>query len=120
MSEFALLGAAADGMARERVLLDTAARNIAAAQASTPAHPEPRMAAIFASAVDDADDADADSDADDGAREPAFTLRRTGESADAITELIAALDAQRGYESDASLFDIGKRLAERTLDVGRA
>jgi flagellar basal body rod protein FlgC len=119
MSEFALLGAAADGMARQRILLDTAARNIAAAQASTPDRPEPRMAAVFANAVDAASDDAEDGDAS-GDGEPAFTLRPTGEPADAIGELIAALDAQRGYESDASLFDIGKRLAERTLDVGRA
>ena len=38
---------------------------------------------------------------------------------DALTELIATLDAQRAYEADASIFDIGKRLAERTLDIER-
>jgi len=37
----------------------------------------------------------------------------------ALTELIATLDAQRAYEADASMFDIGKRLAERTLDIER-
>jgi flagellar basal body rod protein FlgC len=114
MTEFDMLGTAADGMARQRILLDTAARNVAAAQASTPDKPQARLAAVFAGAVDAAngdDDADAD--------EPAYALRPQRESADAIGELIAALDAQRGYESDASLFDIGKRLAERTLEVGR-
>ena len=39
---------------------------------------------------------------------------------DALTEMIAVLDAQRGYEANASIFDVGKRLAERTLDIGRS
>ncbi|MGH7748409.1 MAG: hypothetical protein ACREQ5_27180 [Candidatus Dormibacteria bacterium] len=42
-----------------------------------------------------------------------------GTDADAIVEMVAVLDAQRAYESDASLFDLGKRLAERTIDLGR-
>jgi flagellar basal body rod protein FlgG len=42
-----------------------------------------------------------------------------GETADALTEMIAVLDAQRAYEANASVFDVGKKLAERTLDVGR-
>jgi flagellar basal body rod protein FlgC len=33
--------------------------------------------------------------------------------------MIAVLEAQRAYEANASVFDVGKRLAERTLDVGR-
>ena len=45
---------------------------------------------------------------------------RSGESADALTEMIAVLDAQRAYEASASIFDIGKRLAERTLTVGQS
>ena len=44
---------------------------------------------------------------------------RSGETADALTEMIAVLDAQRAYEANASVFDVGKKLAERTLDVGR-
>ncbi|MEA2665854.1 MAG: hypothetical protein QOI11_2798, partial [Candidatus Eremiobacteraeota bacterium] len=44
---------------------------------------------------------------------------RSGESADALTEMIAVLDAQRAYEANASIFDVGKRLAERTLTVGQ-
>jgi flagellar basal body rod protein FlgC len=34
--------------------------------------------------------------------------------------MIAVLDAQRAYEANASIFDIGKRLAERTLTVGQS
>ena len=41
-------------------------------------------------------------------------------SGDALTEMIAVLDAQRAYEQNASIFDTAKRLAERTIDVGRA
>ncbi len=118
MSEFDLLGAAANGMARERIALDLAARNIALAQASTPDHPQHRLAAVFARAVDTADE---DGDVGESSTDDiAYAVRPGAENADAITELIAALDAQRGYESNASLFDIGKRLAERTLEVGRS
>ncbi|MBV8074710.1 MAG: hypothetical protein JO140_04700 [Candidatus Eremiobacteraeota bacterium] len=38
---------------------------------------------------------------------------------DSLTEMIRMLDAQRAYEASASIFDLGKRIAERTLDVGR-
>lgn len=128
MSEFDLLSVAADGMGVQRTLLDVAARNVAAAQASTPQHPYPRLVARFA-ATDPADafldvpgDGDlAGSDYGDGdAGGTRFAgTSRTGETADALTEMIAVLDAQRAYEADASVFDVGKKLAERTLDVGR-
>jgi flagellar basal body rod protein FlgC len=49
MSEFDLLTVAADGMNVQRTLLDVAARNVAAAQASSPQHPYPRLVARFAS-----------------------------------------------------------------------
>jgi flagellar basal body rod protein FlgC len=124
MSEFDLLSVAADGMNVQRTLLDVAARNVAAAQASTPEHPYPRLVARFASAdpadaflgVPDADDDDADSDA---AASRLVGTVPSGETADALTEMIAVLDAQRAYEANASVFDVGKRLAERTIDVGR-
>jgi len=122
MSEFDLLSIAADGMDVQRTLLDVAARNVAAAQASTPEHPYPRLVARFATpATDDAFDA-FDPDADEDGAAPATRLLGTvpgGESADALTEMIAVLDAQRAYETNASVFDVGKRLAERTIDVGR-
>ncbi|MBV9439672.1 MAG: hypothetical protein JOZ24_06750 [Candidatus Eremiobacteraeota bacterium] len=127
MGEFDLLDAAADGMRVQRALLDVAARNVAAAQASTPLHPYPRLVARFAAAPapDDAlgafertiDPDDADGDGEQGAR--FLGSVPGGETADALTEMIAILDAQRAYEADASVFDAGKRLAERTLDVGR-
>jgi flagellar basal-body rod protein FlgC len=121
MSEFDLLSVAADGMGVQRTLLDVAARNVAAAQASTPQHPYPRLVARFATP----DPADAFLDLPDGGEEEdaagtrfAGTMR-SGETADALTEMIAVLDAQRAYEANASVFDVGKKLADRTLDVGR-
>jgi flagellar basal-body rod protein FlgC len=133
MSEFDLLSVAADGMSVQRTLLDVAARNVAAAQASTAAHPYQRLVARFtsapadergafdpdrelASAFESAGDGMADGDA------PLSRLTGTsqaGDTADALTEMIAVLDAQRAYEMNASVFDAGKKLAERTLDVGR-
>lgn len=124
MSEFDLLAVAADGMSVQRALLDVAARNVAAAQASTPQHPYPRLVARFAAAPDDDDPffdvpGDGDEDADDVARTRLIGTVRSGESADALTEMIAVLDAQRAYEADASVFDVGKKLTERTIDLGR-
>jgi flagellar basal-body rod protein FlgC len=121
MSEFDLLSIAADGMGVQRTLLDVAARNVAAAQASTPQHPYPRLVARFAHQA--ADDAligvpGDDEEADGGGTRFAGTLPG-GETADALTELIAVLDAQRAYEANASVFDVGKKLADRTLEVGR-
>ena len=121
MSELDILAVAAGGMDVQRTLLDVAARNVAAAQAATPQHPYPRLVARFAAA----DPADAFLDVpgdDDGADEAGTRFAgtvRSGEAADALTEMIAVLDAQRAYEANASVFDVGKRLAERTLDVGR-
>jgi flagellar basal-body rod protein FlgC len=121
MSEFDLLSIAADGMGVQRTVLDVAARNIAAAQASTPEHPYPRLVARFATR--DPEDAFLDLPGDaEGGDEGGTTFAGTataGESADALTEMVALLDAQRAYEANASVFDVGKKLAERTLDVGR-
>jgi flagellar basal body rod protein FlgC len=122
VSEFDLLSIAADGMSVQRTLLDVAARNVAAAQASTPQHPYPRFVARFA-ARDPEDDfpgvpGDQDDTGDDG-RGGFAGLSPSAQSADALTEMIAVLEAQRAYEANASVFDVGKKLAERTLDVGR-
>jgi flagellar basal body rod protein FlgC len=122
MSEFDVLSVAADGMSVQRTLLDVAARNVAAAQAATPEHPYPRLVARFAPpAPDDAFDSVPDEgDATDNVSWTRFTgTARGGDTADALTEMIAVLDAQRAYEANASVFDVGKKLAERTLDVGR-
>ena len=123
MSEFGLLARAADGMDVQRVVLDVAARNVAAAQAATPQHPYPRLVARFAAPPDPVGD-DGIPEHDPGEDASATTqflgTRPSGETADAMTEMIAVLDAQRAYEANASIFDVGKRLAERTLQVGQS
>jgi flagellar basal body rod protein FlgC len=121
VSEFNLLSIAADGMGVQRTLLDVAARNVAAAQASTPQHPYPRLVAQFA-AGDPADALIAIPGEDPEPDEPGTSFTGTApsaENADALTEMIAVLDAQRAYEANAGVFDVGKKLADRTLDVGR-
>ena len=122
MSEFDVLSVAADGMSVQRTLLDVAARNVAAAQAATPQHPYPRLVARFAAAEPDDtfDPVPDDGEAVDDVNWTRFTgTARGGDTADSLTEMIAVLDAQRAYEANASVFDVGKKLAERTLDVGR-
>jgi flagellar basal body rod protein FlgC len=99
VTDFGLLDVAARGMAAQRALLDLDARNVAAAQAATPGHPYQRLVAHMV----------------DGS----FDVTTEPGTGDALTELIATLGAQRAYEADASMFDIGKRLAERTLDIER-
>jgi flagellar basal body rod protein FlgC len=120
VTDFGLLDVAARGMAAQRALLDIDARNVAAAQAALPGHPYQRLVAHFVAAppagpfdVPDPDGGDADDSGD-----PVAVTSETG-TGDALTELIATLDAQRAFEADASIFDIGKRLAERTLDIER-
>ncbi len=99
MTDFGLLDIAARGMSTQRTLLDLDARNVAAAQAATPGHPYQRLVAHIV--------------------EGGIAVATEPGTGDALTELIATLDAQRAYEADASIFDIGKRLAERTLDIER-
>ena len=111
MTDFALLDVAARGMAAQRTMLDLDARNVAAAQAATPGHPYQRLVAHLAAAPDNDDAADL-------AADPVVVSSEAG-TGDALTELIATLDAQRAFEANASIFDIGKRLAERTLDIDR-
>ncbi len=122
MNELALLDVAARGMSAQRSILDLAARNVAAAQAAVPGHPYQRLVATLAPSPgpDDAgdDDADLPDDADADVA-PLLTVTSRPGTGDPLTELIAVLDAQRAFESNASVFDIGKRLAERTLDIDR-
>jgi flagellar basal-body rod protein FlgC len=136
VSEFGLLATAADGMSVQRAMLDVAARNVAAAQASTPTHPYARLVAQFSqpdpvAALGEGDAFDPDpagaafdpgpagAGFDDAPGTRFVGATPGGETADALTEMIAVLEAQRAYEANASVFDVGKRLAERTLDVGR-
>jgi len=105
VSEFDILAAGASGMERQRTLLELSARNVAAAQASTPGHEYHRLVADFQ------DDVPFDDS------EP--HIHESSEPVDALTEMISMLDAQRSYEANASVFDVGKRIAERAIDLDR-
>jgi flagellar basal body rod protein FlgC len=125
VTDFALLDVAARGMNAQRAILDLDARNVAAAQAAIPGHPYERLVAHYlaappADALADVPDPTGDAaEETDGAAGDALRVTREPGTGDALTELIATLDAQRAYEANASIFDIGKRLAERTLDIER-
>jgi flagellar basal body rod protein FlgC len=105
-----LLDAAASGMDAQRAALDVAARNMAAAEAAGPNAEYARMIPLFR--IENGDDAD---------DRVEFTGTRIehGTNVDILTEMIAVMNASRAYESDASIFDVGKRLAEKTLDLER-
>jgi flagellar basal body rod protein FlgC len=105
-----LLAAAASGMDAQRAALDAAARNVAAAEAAGPNADYARMIPEFQ--VVDSGDGDVRVD---------FTGTRTerGTNVDILTEMIAVMNASRAYESDASIFEVGKSLAEKTIDLER-
>jgi flagellar basal body rod protein FlgC len=105
-----LLDAAASAMDAQRAALDVAARNVAVAEAAGPNTDYERAIPIFR--VEDSDDGDPS---------VAFAGTRTerGTNVDILTEMIAVMNASRAYESDASIFDVGKRLAEKTIDLER-
>ena len=105
-----LLDAAASGMDAQRAALDVAARNMAAAEAAGPNAGYARMIPVFRIAT-----------SDDGDERIEFTGTRIerGTNVDILTEMIAVMNASRAYESDASIFDVGKKLAEKTLDLER-
>ncbi len=112
-ADFDLLGVAASGMAAQRASLDISARNIAAAEAAGPMGSYEREVPEFGVVRDALDESGS-----------APAIRFTGShferaGADALTEMIAVMNAARAYEANASVFDLGKRLAERTLDMGR-
>jgi flagellar basal body rod protein FlgC len=105
-----LLDAAASGMDAQRAALDVAARNVAAAEAVGPNADYARMIPQFA-VVDSTDD---------GTRvEFTGTRSERGTNVDILTEMIAVMNASRAYESDASIFDVGKTLAEKTIELER-
>jgi flagellar basal body rod protein FlgC len=126
MSEFDILQTAAAGMDAQRSALDLAARNVAAAEADG-THFE-RLVPRFAVAGADDDSQRYAPPEDPGDAEQAQSMpairylgatAQPGTEVDAVTEMVAVLDAQRAYEANASVFDLGKRLAERTIDMGR-
>ena len=135
MSEFDILTSAAAGMDAERAALDLAARNVAAAEATPGKAAFERLIPRFATTPGPSDPSDPTEKPDfgdvpnagdgdsDGESEPPIrylgATRERGVDVDAMTEMVSVLGAQRAYEANASVFDLGKRLAERTLDLGR-
>lgn len=140
MTEFDILSSASAGMLAQRTALDVAARNVAAAEAGEPgafARLVPRFTFATASAGDpdvpeppepagpfeDAFGAvEGGAFGGDGGEPPirfAGTTVERGVEPDAVTEMVAVLDAQRAYEADAAVFEAGKRLSERTIEAGR-
>jgi flagellar basal body rod protein FlgC len=104
-----LLASAASAMDAQRAALDVCARNVAAAEAAGPNGSYARRIPEFS--VND--------DEGDAIVQFAGTREERGTNVDVITEMIAVMNASRAYESDASLFDVGKTLEERTIDMGR-
>jgi flagellar basal body rod protein FlgC len=109
MSAIDLLATAASAMDAQRAALDVYARNVAAAQAAGPSSDYARLIPSFTVS----DEADGTTVRFAGAHtEP-------GKNVDTIAEMIAVMNAARAFESDASLFDVGKTLDEKTIDMGR-
>jgi len=105
-----LLSIAADGMDAQRAALEIVATNVAAAEAAGPkgsyerlvpqfhlSHENDRTRIVFAGAS-----------------------AQHGSSVDILTEMVSVLNASRAFEANASVFDLAKRLAERTIDLERA
>ncbi len=105
-----LLSIAAQGMDVQRAALDVAARNVAAAEAAGPKGSYARLVPRF-HLLQRA-----------GNTEIAFAGAATerGSHVDILTEMVSVLRASRAFEANASVFDLAKRLAERTIEVERA
>lgn len=104
-----LFASAAAGMDAQRTALDICARNVAAAEAAGPNGSYPRTVPDFAVVTVD----------DTPQVHFTGTHQQRGRNVDILTEMIAAMNASRAYEADASLFDVAKTLAQRTIDMGR-
>lgn len=109
MDSLELLRTAADGMEAQRAALDVFARNVAASQAAGPKGSYERQIPQF-KMVNDGDTAEIVF---------AGTETRREDDAGVLTEMVSVLNASRAYEANASVFEIGKHLAERTIDMGR-
>jgi flagellar basal body rod protein FlgC len=104
-----LLASAASAMDAQRAALDVCARNVAAAEAAGPNGSYTRQIPEFS----------VSGDGGESIVQFAGTREERGNNVDVITEMIAVMNASRAYESDASLFDVGKTLEEHTIDMGR-
>jgi flagellar basal body rod protein FlgC len=110
MDSLVLLRTAASGMEAQRAVLDIEARNVAAAEAAGPKGSYERLVPDFHLLRED-------NDAPRIEVTGSHVLR--GSSVDTLTEMVCVLNASRAYEANASIFDIGKRLAERTIEMGK-
>jgi len=131
VNDFDILGAAASGMQAQRAAMDIDARNVALAQTGDARHPAhglvPQFSSSLSSQPDEAEPGIAaiemqmgDASPADSGAVVAFTgVRTSAAPIDSISEMIDVLDAQRAYEADASVFDAGKRLFQRTIEMGR-
>jgi flagellar basal body rod protein FlgC len=145
VNEFDILGVAADGMSAQQSAIGVFAKNIAMANAGVSGSTAVEPTFVTAAREDDGDDftrlvagrsdgmfgssssADAaspvDARFDDADDERLPFIAMTGTHAvpgrtDALGEMVAAMNAQRAFEANSSVFELGKRLAERTIDVG--
>ncbi|MBC5829074.1 MAG: hypothetical protein GIW98_02645 [Candidatus Eremiobacteraeota bacterium] len=120
MSEFDMLSLAASGMQAQSAALDVAARNVAVAEAAGRDGSYERLVPDFSTAVASEEDLYSDGlDAPPASIAYAGAHSEKGSSVDVLSEMISVLNASRAYEANASVFDLGKRLAERTIDLGR-
>lgn len=109
MSGIPLLATAAAGMDAQRAVLEVEVRNVAASEAAGPKGSFERIVPDFETVHSD--------DGDVPVVSGSHTQR--GSSVEILTEMVAVVSASRAYESNASIFEVGKRLAERTIDMGR-
>jgi flagellar basal body rod protein FlgC len=104
-----LLAAAASGMDAQTAALDVAARNVAAAEAAGPNASYPREVPQFHIVESAAG----------SLVEFAGTHEERGTNVDILTEMLAVMNASRAYDGEAAIFDAGKTLEERTIELGR-
>jgi flagellar basal body rod protein FlgC len=109
MDSLELLRTAAAGMDAQRAALDVLARNVAASQAAGPKNSYEREVPQF-SLVDDGESQQV---------EFTGTISQRDDGSGVLSEMVAVLNASRAYEANASVFEIGKHLAERTIEMGR-
>ncbi len=109
--EFSLMEAAASGMDAERAVLDVSARNLAAAQAAGPRGDFVRQAARLVAEGGDGETTRV---------RFAGTVSERSRGGDVLMEMVAVMNASRAYEANAAIFETGKHLVQRTVEMGRA
>ena len=109
MDSLEILRTAASGMEAQRAALDVFARNVAASQAAGPKGSYQRLVPQFA-LVDDGESSQI---------VYAGTRAQREDNGGILAEMVSVLNASRAYEANASIFEIGKHIAERTIEMGR-